>query len=42
MIHAAEHLPPLALLAAGYGWGLLCGLACGVGLALVARRWVEP
>jgi len=42
VIHTAASLPPLALLAALYAWGLLCGLACGVGLAVVALRWVEP
>jgi len=42
VIHAATDIPPVALLAVGYAWGLLCGLVCGVALVVVARRWVEP
>jgi len=42
VIHATAELPPLALLAVGYAWGLLCGFVCGVALVVVARRWVEP
>jgi len=42
MIHTADALPPIAVLASVYAWGLLCGLACGVLGARAVLRWVEP
>lgn len=42
MIHTAADVPPIAVLASVYAWGLLCGLACGVLGARAVLRWAEP
>jgi hypothetical protein len=42
VIHRAAELPPLALLAAGYSFGLAVGVGLGVALMVVASRWAEP